>query len=406
MPSGTRNRLATIPSDLPGSGCLGSVGVDKQLKISLSSQMTKAFPNGFLWGSASAAHQIEGNNKNSDWWRHEKDEGTPAKDHSGLACNSYELFDDDFELISDSGQNAVRFSIEWARIEPFPGEFSYQEIDHYREMIGAARDRGLTPFVTLHHFTNPIWFADKGGWDNDEAVEVFGRYCLTVAKTLGDLLEYVCTINEPSIVASVGYLMGYFPPRRRDLNAFLKVTKNLIKSHGAAVEATRKATDAKVGICLALSDIVPADESEESESLRELIYHRSTGVYVDALTTGEIRDLGEPEYVPSIAGTDDFVGIQYYSRLVAGRRRDGRPNIGITHDVKEDERVTQMGWPWHPIGMSRVIDDVKRTELPIYVTENGIATDDDDERVEYVTKHLDQIHQTIERGADVRGYFY
>src|SRR5688572_30540066 len=139
-------------------------------------------------------------------------------------------------------------------------------------MIGTARDRGLVTFVTLHHFTNPIWFADKGGWEREEAAEVFGRYCLTVGKTLGDLLEYVCTINEPSVVASIGYLMGYFPPRRRDLNAFLRVTKNLIKSHGEAVEATRRTSDAKVGLCLAVSDIVGADDSPESESLRELIY--------------------------------------------------------------------------------------------------------------------------------------
>lgn len=368
--------------------------------------MRKSFPAGFLWGSASAAHQIEGNNTNSDWWKHEQAEGTPAKELSGLACNSYELFEDDFRLISGSGQNAVRFSIEWARIEPSPGEFSGAEIDHYREMIGTARDAGLTTFVTLHHFTNPVWFADKGGWDSEESTEVFGRYCLTVGKTLGDLLQYVCTINEPSVVASIGYLMGHFPPRKRDLDAFLRVTKNLIRAHGSAVEATRRTSDAKVGVALALTDIIPADGSPESESLREIIYHRSTGVYLDALSTGEIVGIGEPEPVPGIGGTDDFVGIQYYSRLVAGRRRDGGSPLGLVRDIKEDDRVTQMGWPWHPVGMGRVIDDVKRIGLPIYITENGIATDDENERVEYVGLHLDEVHQTIERGADVRGYFY
>src|SRR5688572_15463023 len=154
----------------------------------------RSFPDGFLWGSAGAAHQTEGDNSNSDWWAHEHERKTNAAEKSLRACDSYHRFAEDWALVAGSGQNAVRLSIEWARIEPSPGEFSIKELDHYREVIGTARDLGLTTSVTLHHFTSPIWFARRGGWDSEEAVEIFERYVRRAAGALGDLLQIVNTI--------------------------------------------------------------------------------------------------------------------------------------------------------------------------------------------------------------------
>ncbi|MGH2812028.1 MAG: glycoside hydrolase family 1 protein [Actinomycetota bacterium] len=374
-------------------------------------RVTRSFPDGFLWGSSGSAHQTEGNNSNSDWWRHELQPDSNAAEPSGTACDSFHRFDEDWKLVASSGQNAVRFSIEWARIEPEPGVFDHRQLDHYREVIGSARDLGLETFVTLHHFTHPIWFADKGGWEEEESVQIFRRYTGRVCDGLGDLLQTVNTINEPQIVASMGWVLGYFPPRKTDLPLGHQVTANLIRAHGAAVEAVRDGSDARVGLTLSIMDYVSVDESEEARAFRDLTHWSMVGVYLEALSSGKIAGLMVPDdEVRSIAGTDDFIGVQYYTRVVAdpaalsgaAARKDAESQLG----GGPGERVTQMGWVWHPEGLGKVIDEVAATGLPIYITESGIATEDDDERVEYVTLHLEQVHHAIARGTDVRGYFY
>jgi beta-glucosidase len=376
----------------------------------------RSFPDGFLWGSAAAAHQTEGNNTNSDWWAHERARGTPATEPSGDACDSYHRFAEDFGLVAASGQNAVRFSIEWARIEPSPGEFSSRELDHYREVIGTARDLGLETMVTLHHFTNPNWFAKRGGWGSDEAVEVFARYARTAASALGDLFQSVCTINEPSVVAIVGHLMGYFPPRKTDLPLTHRVTINLLRAHAAAGESVRAASGARVGVALSIMDFAPPDDTPEGWRSRDYLHHWWAGVWLEALRTGRVSGLEVPDaVVPGLAGGDDFVGVQYYTCLVVGKGAERDAHAGVVdprprHEVPETARTgrtTQMGWTWHPEGIGHVIEEVSETTgLPIYITENGIATDDDDERIEFVRLHLEQVHAAIGRGADVRGYFY
>jgi len=372
------------------------------------------FPDGFLWGSAVSAHQTEGDNTNSDWWVHEHAEGTNAHEPSGPACDSYHRFADDWKLAASSGQNAVRFSIEWARIEPSPGEFSTEALDHYREVIGTAHDLGLTTFVTLHHFTNPIWFARRGGWDSDEAVEVFSRYARTAGSALGDLFQFVNTINEPSVVAIVGHLMGYFPPRTRDLATSHRVTTNLLRAHAAASDQIRAGSDANIGLALSIMDYAPADETQEAQRSRDYMHHWWAGVWVDALRTGRVTGLEVPDVdVPGLAGGSDFVGIQYYTCLVVGKGAEGvargrLPDQGPPRTMPpeaRDGRRTQMGWTWHPEGLGAVIDEVAGIGLPIHITENGIATADDAERIEFLDLHLEQVHAAIARGRDVRGYF-
>lgn len=378
----------------------------------------RSFPDGFLWGSAGAAHQTEGDNTNSDWWAHEHAEGTNAVEPSLHACDSYHRFAEDWDLVAGSGQNAVRLSIEWARIEPAPGEFSTRELDHYREVIGTARDLGLTTSVTLHHFTNPNWFARGGGWDSIEAVEVFGRYARAVADALGDLFQVVNTINEPSVVAVVGHLMGFFPPRINDVAATHRVTVNLLHAHAAAADAIRATSDALVGLPLSVLDFYPTEDSPAGWKARDFMHWSWVGVWLEALRTGKVRGLSVKDVtIPGLGGHDDFVGIQYYSRFdvhpaaldVAGSAADLVPNpVGSRPNVpKPEERRTQMGWLWYPEGLGNVIDEVAEvTGLPVQITENGIATADDEERIEFVRLHLEQVHSAIARGRDVRGYFY
>jgi len=375
------------------------------------------FPEGFLWGSAVSAHQTEGANDNSDWWEHESAPGTNANAASGIACDSLHRFAEDWKLAAGSGQNAVRFSIEWARIEPAPGEFSIEAFDHYREVIGTARDLGLTTSVTLHHFTNPRWFAARGGWSSSESAEAFSRYAPAAGDALGDLLQIVNTINEPSVVAIVGHLMGYFPPRITEVETTHTVTVNLLRAHAAARDQIRATSGATVGLPLSVSDFVPADGSAEARRARDYMHHWWVSVWVDALRTGRVSGLEVPEEtIGGLAGGDDFVGIQYYSCFPVGAGAEGGANARLPASATQmrdvpvsayrSDRRTQVGWTWYPEGLGNVIDEVSAAGLPIQVTENGIATADDAERIEFTTLHLEQLHAAIARGRDVRGYFH
>jgi beta-glucosidase len=373
------------------------------------------FPEGFLWGSAGSAHQTEGDNTASDWWAYEHAPDTGAAEPSGIACDSYHRFAEDWRLVASSGQNAVRFSVEWARIEPRPGEVATEELDHYREVIGAARDLGLEPCVTLHHFTNPAWFAAGGGWAAEDAPAAFARYVRVVAGALGDLLTWVGTINEPSVVALLGHYFGVFPPRRRDLGLAHRVTVNLLRAHAAAVRELRAATAARVGLPLSVLEFAPVEASVAARRARDYVHHWWVGVWLDALRTGRLSGLEVPEErVPGLGG-DDWVGVQYYTRFpvwpgAEGPARARLPGGGRGARAPSEPlagRVTQMGWAWHPAGFGAVLDEVaEATGLPILVTENGIATLDDAERIEFVRLHLAELHAAIARRRDVRGYFY
>src|SRR6476659_908685 len=217
------------------------------------------FPEGFLFGSSTAAHQVEGGNANNDWWAWEHAAGTPAAEPSGDAIDQYHRYAADFALLAGLGQNAHRLSLEWSRIEPEPGEFSRAALQHYRRVLGTLAEHGLEAFVTLHHFTNPLWFARRGGWAARDAVERFERYCEVVARELGDLMPWACTINEPQVVARNGHLVGWFPPGVANDGLFKRVTRTFIAAHAAAVRALGAgAGDPKAGICLQLPDYEPA----------------------------------------------------------------------------------------------------------------------------------------------------
>jgi beta-glucosidase len=342
------------------------------------------FPEGFLFGSSTAAHQVEGANVNNDWWVWEHTAGTPAVEPSGDAIDQYHRYAEDFALLAELGQNAHRLSLEWSRIEPEPGEFSAAALEHYRRVLGTLAEGGLEAFVTLHHFTNPRWFAERGGWAARDAVERFERYCERVAQALGDLMPWACTINEPQIVARFGYLEGWFPPGVRNAGLWKKVTRTFIAAHAAAVRALGAGAGApKAGICLQLPDFEPARPGDPD---------------CEAFTAEIRREMGEI-YVEDLPGA--FVGVQYYTR----ERLD--PAIpGHGKMPPEGAPVTQMGWELNPDGLGRAIRLAARSGLPVVITENGIATADDRERVAYLRDHLGQVAAALRDGIDIRGFMY
>jgi beta-glucosidase len=344
------------------------------------------FPSGFVWGTATSAHQTEGGNSNTDWWEFEHAGRTRSGESSGDACDSWHRWPEDLDLVRDLGLGAYRFSVEWARIEPAPGEWSRAALDHYRRMAAGCRERGLVPFVTLHHFVLPLWLAREGGWENLAMPERFAAYCATTAEALAaEGVEMFATINEPNAYAAVGWIDGRFPPGKTDYGLCWSVMENQRASHRRAVEAIRAAApSAKVGLTLSMADYQADPEGGEPAE------HMAAAA----------RQFMEDAYLDALVG-DDYLGVQVYTRTVMGPSGPVEP--------APDAQLTQMGTEVWPEALGAVLSrvaDYTGGSLPMYVTENGLGTDDDDERIDYVTRALRGVHSAIANGADVRGYFY
>ena len=337
------------------------------------------YPNGFLWGTATAAHQVEGGNWNNDWWAWEHDPTSPCVEPSGDAVDHYHRYRDDLKILSDLGFNAYRFSLEWSRLEPEDGEFSQAQLGHYRRMAETCRELGITPIVTLHHFTTPRWLADRGGWSQTETAERFGAFADWSVRGLADLVDMVCTVNEPNVVATHGYLTGMFPPGVRDPEARERANQVFIDAHHRAVEAVRAAAPGcRVGMTLAMSEWTAVDGGE--------------------MMLGQLRRPMEDVFLEAATG-DDFIGVQTYSR----NRVSPEGYLGPENGAE----LTLMGYEFRPLALEATIRRAASvTGVPVYVTENGIAASDDRRREAFIEQALDGVERCIVDGIDVIGYTY
>ncbi|MFJ2443917.1 MULTISPECIES: family 1 glycosylhydrolase [unclassified Streptomyces] len=344
----------------------------------------------FLWGASTAPHQIEGNNINSDWWAREQ--VTPGMALSGDAIDSYHRYDEDMRLLAEAGLNAYRFGIEWARIEPIPGHFSRAELAHYRCMIDTALGLGLTPVVTLHHFSTPRWFADEGSWMVESAIDRFANY-VTEATSILEGVEWVCTINEPNMLAMMGAIMKaaesgdsdwQSPTVEGDVQMVLpapdpEVGRRLARVHDAAREILKERTDAKVGWTIANQALTAKPENEAR--LVEERYVRED-LYLEA------------------ARQDDFIGVQAYST------QEVDENGPVPHAPHPDNTLVGTAYRPDSLGMAvRHAWDVTGG-VPVLVTENGIATGDDTRRIAYTGEALRHLTAAMDDGVDVRGYLH
>jgi beta-glucosidase len=353
------------------------------------------FPDGFLWGAATAGHQVEGGNVNSDCWYLEWAKGSMFAEPSGDACDHYHRYGEDVAILAGLGCNAYRFSIEWARVEPEEGFFSRAELDHYRRMLASCVEHGVTPVVTYNHFTVPRWFAAAGGWASGAAADRFARYASRVTERLGDLVPWACTLNEPNVMALLEAIRAMptganesgmalaaeprrFEPEFRMGLAFADL-EHVATAHRKAVDAIKSGPgDTKVGWSLALVDLQPVEGGEQ----------RCEDARRNALT-----DWLE------VARDDDFVGVQTYSRERIGRD-------GIVPAPQGAPKM-QTGWEVYPEALEhtvRLAAEVAR--VPVLVTENGMATDDDDARLAYTKSALAGLARCIADGIDVRGYLH
>jgi beta-glucosidase len=362
-----------------------------------------AFPPGFLWGAATAAHQVEGNNVNSDSWLFEHGPDSFFAEPSGDACDHYHRYAEDIALLASLGLNTYRFSIEWARVEPEEGHFSRAALEHYRRVLLACHAHRLTPVVTYHHFTSPRWLLAAGGWEDSQTPARFARYCERVTRHLGDLIGAACTLNEPNLPALlVSMGIGGEPPEQRGTVPMFAAAATALgipaarlapfqftgtqaafetklaahRAGRAAIKAVR--SDISVGWTLALPDIQAAPGGEERAALLR-------------------RNISEI-YLEAVRG-DDFVGVQTYSRIQVGPAGPLKPAEGA--------EVNQMGEEVYPEALEATIRQAAAiAAIPVIVTENGLATADDSRRIAYIQRALRGVARCLRDGVDVRGYIY
>lgn len=367
------------------------------------------FPNWFLWGTATAAHQVEGNNVHNDWWAWEQAGGRiRGGDRSGSACDWWNRAEADFDLARDLGQNSHRLSLEWSRLEPRPGEWNGAACARYRQMLAGLRERGIEPMVTLYHFTLPLWLAEMGGWTHPHALRYFSRYVERVVEELGDLITLWCTVNEPAGYAFWSYLDGKWPPGQQNLPQALRVLRTLLLAHGEAyriIHAMRG--DAQVG----LAKIVPLFEPARPESildrqLTSLVDRTFNALPLNAVMSGRFRPPLGFGVVSRLIDTVDFIGVNYYTRFLIGWNRE-YPAASLTPRLKAGVETSDLNYgEIYPPGLYRVLKRVARYGKPIYITENGLPDHDDDVRPRFLLTHLAQVWRAMQEGVLVRGYYH
>jgi beta-glucosidase len=369
----------------------------------MSEQKVLKFPKNFLWGVSTSAYQIEGGAEN-DWSRREKTGGakvaietplTPACPAGrplykggedficGQACDSYHRYEEDLDLVKNLHCGAYRIGLEWARIEPRPGEFDQAEIEHYRQVLLAFKKRGIKSVVTLWHWTNPLWLADSGGWANREVVKHLARYTEIVAQGLGDLIDYWLTINEPMVYLLNSYVRGKWPPQKKNIFLAWRVWRNLIKAHRKAYSVIHQGLpEAKVGLTMLTNYFAPARRWCPAERL----------------LAGLANYFWNDCFVCKLAGQYDFLGLDYYfhDRI-----------IWYPPFVKNlNTQITDMGWEIYPRGIYQVLKNYQKFGVPLYIMENGLADATDSQRAQFIIEHLKYLHQAIKDGVDARGYFH
>jgi len=362
------------------------------------------FPEGFLWGAATSAYQVEGGIEN-DWSEWEKKNAQRlAKEAEaywqpwqikkfpemlksenyicGKACDHYNLFEEDLDIAQSLSLNSFRISIEWSRIEPKEGEFDEKEVEHYRKVIRAIHKRGMQPLITLCHYTLPGWLADKRGLLCNNFPYYFTRYAVFIENRFGNINNLWITFNEPTVLIGFAYLAGKWPPRKKNPIFALRALKNIAEAHNRAYDIIHKhSKGAKIG----LSHLIRYFEPYNKNSI------------LDKFAVGIANRYRNNKLYKLTQGKHDFLALQYYFRT--------KLKFPIS-ERNENRKVTDLGWEIYPEGIYHILKDLKKYNLPIYITENGLADADDSKRLGFIKNHLYWIYRAIGDGADVRGYFH
>lgn len=384
----------------------------------MANQRILHFPEGFLWGTASSSYQCEGNITNNQWYRWEQQGRIVSGDTCGMADNWWEQAERDFDLAEQMENNALRLSLEWSRIEPREGKWESAAIDRYRAMLLDLRRRHIKPVVTLHHFTEPLWFVERGGFARMANIRYFVRYVTHVVQALRDLCDFWITINEPNVYAIQGYLLGIFPPGEQNLPRALHVLRNLFQAHVESFYGIRRLQpEGQIGLCLHYRLFDPANRlsllDQAAASMQSTFFNWAE---LQALESGQftfpLNWLLAP--LQRAVGTRDFHGVNYYTREMVRfdptvpaelfGRRFVRPGA-----IRNDPGVDNTFGEIYAKGMYRVLKTVyqrTRGNKPIYITENGFNDALDDRRPRAILEHLAMVYRAIREGIPVRGYLH
>ncbi len=355
------------------------------------------FPENFLWGSSTSAYQVEGGNSNSDWWHWEKNKKNIIP--SGAACRHYELFREDFKLAKSLNHNAHRFSVEWSRVQPKPGEFSEVELKHYVDVIDCLRGLGIEPVVTLHHFTNPFWLSQIGGWENKKAVDYFLSYVEKIVSVFLGKVRYWITINEPMVYTYYSYIKGDWPPQEKSFVKAWKVSNNLVQAHIRSYRLIHS--------IYKKNNFIPP-----MVSIAQNMVHFSSckNSLRDSLAVYLRNKLFNFRFIDKLkeAKALDYIGLNYYSRNLIDTGGWAAEDLLINTCGNNHDNLPKnsLGWEIYPQGLFDLLAALKKYKLPVFVLENGICTEDDNLRWEYIREHLKQIRKAMDKGVEVAGYLY
>lgn len=369
-----------------------------------------------MWGVATSAHQVEGGNENNQWFEWERAGGIKSGDTCGRACDWWSNAERDFNLAQEIGVNALRLSVEWSRVEPEPGKFDPQAIQRYRSMLNGLRERRITPIVSLHHFTNPLWFEKQGAFLHTGSVHPFVRYSERVVEEMGDLCNHWVTFNEPNVLAALSYVVGEFPPGKRgQIIPAMRLIHSMARAHAAAYRTIHKIQpEAKVGWAHHFVAFDPASPGSAMD--------RWTTRVIDNLFNESFLRLietGKPTFplnlifgeASEVSGTCDFVGINVYSRFHVGFD-PALPSqlcarVFVPDHVPQGDRgVDQPYGEAFPGAVRAAVTRVARLKKPIYILENGVPDAEDRIRPWLLVNAIKQVHQLVQEGHDIRGYFH
>lgn len=368
----------------------------------------------FLLGAATAAHQVEGNNHNSDCWVLENLEHSTYAEKSGAALDHYHRYREDIKFLADAGLNTYRFSIEWARIEPSKGTYNDTEIEHYRDVLLCCKENGITPVVTMHHFSSPKWLIEEGGWENEKVVDYFAAYCAYVVSKIGMQMKYICTINEANMRVQLSAITRTFLQNMGgniQVGVKLELPEEMMIGQREASEAFGGVEEVSTFLsgCTEDGDIlIGKAHMAARDAMKQICPHLKIGMTlslhdIQTIEGGQKRaaEIWNEEflhYLPYIKG-DDFFGLQNYTRNI----------IDANGEVPVDEaaKKTQMGYEFYPEALEHVIRSVaKEISIPILITENGVAVDDDKERIDFIQTALAGVKKCIRDDIPVIGYCY
>lgn len=373
------------------------------------------FPPGFLWGVAASAHQVEGGNTNQ-WSAWEEQGRIKSGDHVGLACDWWHNAEQDFDRAKQLGVNALRLSVEWSRIEPEEGRWDSVAIRRYQAMLRALRQRNIRPFVTLHHFTNPLWFEGGGAFRWEASPRLFDRFARKVVEELGDLCSDWSTFNEPNVYAALGYFLGEFPPggKGRFIQA-AQVTRNLCRAHAAAYKTIHSLqANANVGWAQHFVAFRPRHKKSAIDRwLAWFVDRRFNRNFADSILNGTapfpFNKFGQS--MPEVKDTCDYIGINYYSRLRAGMNWKSPRTLFFQltvppHKPQGDSGVEIPYGEAYPKGLRRAARRYAAFNKPIYILENGVPDREDRIRPWLLKAEVKQMRKLLADGVDLRGYFH